>query len=93
MLNFVDLDQDPAEEVLMILEIFREMDPEVNGKCEDERRKKKQVKWSWLFWVYFSFFCNICMLKELVYSEVEFLPVYILFIYIHFANLFIFFIT
>ena len=39
MLNFVDPDQDPEEDVLIILEIFRQIDPDTdieNVKMKEE---------------------------------------------------------
>ena len=90
MLNFLDPKQDPEEKVHTITEMSREMDPEIdmeNMKLKEETRNRLSDHG------YFGF--TFSFLEQLytdgICSEDEFLSVYISFIYIHFANLFIFF--
>ena len=56
-MNFVDPDEDPEEEVLIILEMFREIDPEIdmeNTKMKEERRNRLSGNGYFGFTFFFS---------------------------------------
>ena len=81
MVKYIDPDQDPEVEVWIVAEIGKEIDPEIDIENMEKKERRRNRLRLWLFLgLLFSY--NICILKEFICCEGEFLSLYILFIYI-----------